>query len=116
TAFRTLSGSAMSSSDMRSPPTCAWSTPRSEASPSSSLEPDASAQTSSSSFASMMSSAWRPIDPVAPKTAIRFTREIVGGLQLAEGGDHVIGGDPCEQERVDPVEHAAVAPEQTSRV
>ena len=67
TAFRTTSGSARSSSSVRSPPTCV-----SGARPSIGCEPEAAATSSSSGFGSMISSAWRPIEPVAPSRATRF--------------------------------------------
>ena len=41
---------------------------------SSGCEPDASAQTVSSGFAAITSSACRPMDPVAPSRAIRLSR------------------------------------------
>ncbi len=66
TAFRTRSGSARSSSSVRSPPT--WV---SGARPSIGVEPDAAATSSSSGCASTISTAWRPIEPVAPRSAIR---------------------------------------------
>src|SRR5436190_15549995 len=71
TALRTRSGSARSSCCVTSPPT--WV---SGARPSTSREPEAAAQSSSSGWASMISSAWRPMEPVAPSSAIRFTPEV----------------------------------------
>ena len=72
-AFRTTSGSAASSSPVTSPPTCVCATPCSRASAVRSDEPDARAQSSSSGFRSTTSIACRPIEPVAPSSAIRFT-------------------------------------------
>ena len=57
TAFSTTSGEDSSRSAVRSPPTWTCRTPRVAASSSSSLDPDASAHTSSSGLASMISSA-----------------------------------------------------------
>src|SRR4051812_37261837 len=116
TALSTTSGRHSSRSSLRSPPTWACSTPRSAASEPSSFDPDASATTSRSGLASMISIAWRPIDPVAPSTAMRFTRRIVGALQLPERSHHVVRRDPREEERVDPVEHATVTAQEATRV
>ena len=57
----------------RSPPTCV-----SGARPSIGFEPEAAATSSSSGFASTISSACRPIDPVAPRRATRFIDFSVG--------------------------------------
>ncbi len=74
TAFSTRSGSEASSSAVRSPPTCTCSTPSCDATSSSGCEPDARAQTVSSGFAAITSSACRPMDPVAPSRATRLSR------------------------------------------
>ena len=71
-AFRTTSGCVRSSTSVASPPTCV-----SGASPSIGVEPDVAATSSSSGFAAITSSAWRPIEPVTPRTAIRrFTGSV----------------------------------------
>ena len=44
--------------------------------PADLTEPEAAAQSSSSGCASTISIAWRPIDPVAPSSATRFTRSV----------------------------------------
>src|SRR5690606_40481455 len=50
------------------------------------------------------SSAWLPIEPVAPST----TTWLIGSQQAADQKEHVSGRDG-EQEAVDAVEHAPVA-------
>ena len=71
-ALRTTSGCVRSSTSVASPPTCVTG-----ASPSIGVEPDVAATSSSSGFAAITSSAWRPIEPVAPRTAIRrFTGSV----------------------------------------
>ena len=61
---------APSSSSVRSPPTCLSGASM----PSSGDEPEAAAHSSSSGCASTISIACRPIEPVAPRRATRFTR------------------------------------------
>jgi hypothetical protein len=73
TALRTTSGSAAWRSAVGSPPTCTCSTPCAEASAPRSVEPLVSATSSSSGFRSTTSTACRPIEPVAPRSAIRLT-------------------------------------------
>ena len=70
-ALRTTSGRARSSNTVGSPPT--WVN---GASPSIGVDPLLAATSSSSGSAPITSSAWRPIDPVAPSRAIRFTGEV----------------------------------------
>ena len=111
-AFRTTSGAAVSSRPVTSPPTCVCATPCSRASSVRSDEPAARAQSSSSGFRSTTSIACRPIEPVAPSSAIRFTRTVC----LPECQHHVKCSHGREEERVDPVEHAAVPPEQLAGV
>src|SRR5438309_6723931 len=115
TAFSTTSGCARSSSSVRSPPTCFSAASTS----SSDVEPDAAAQSSSSGCASTISIAWRPIDPVAPRRATRFTGPSVGSarsLAVVKAEHEVIRGGRGEEQRVQTVEHAAVAAEQAARV
>ena len=83
TAFRTRSGALRSSSRTASPPTWAFSTACSAASSASGVEPDWSAHSSSSGCAATISIACRPIDPVAPRIATRFTTQ--GCLSPREG-------------------------------
>ena len=72
TALRTTSGSARSSSSTRSPPTCFSGASTS----SSGDDPEATAQSSSPGCASTISIACRPIEPVAPSRATRFTGSV----------------------------------------
>jgi hypothetical protein len=46
--------------------------------PSSGCEPDGERQTARSGFAATTSSAWRPIEPVAPSRAIRLVDTVEG--------------------------------------
>src|SRR5262249_19562924 len=120
-AFSTTSGWARSSSSVGSPPT--WV---SGASSSIAVDPEVAATSSSSSLAAITSSAWRPIDPVAPRRAIRLIATVCPYRRLTpkrrqtrflrHGEDGEVGRGPGEQERVDAVEHAAVAAEQPPRV
>src|SRR5579862_7180276 len=65
----------------------------------------------------MISIAWRPIEPVAPRRATRFTCSVYERKSVeAERADDEIRGRSCEEERVDAVEDAAVAAEEPSRV
>src|SRR5581483_7296372 len=108
TALRTRSGSARCSNSVRSPPLCV-----SGARPSIGCEPEAAATSSSSGCASITSIACRPIEPVAPRRAIRFTPSTVA---LAEGQDAEVRRRDGEEQGVDAVEHAAVPAEEAARV
>ena len=72
-ALSTTSGLLRSSSCDGSPPTWTCSTPCSAASASRGVEPDWSAQSSSSGCLTTTSMACRPIEPVAPSRATRLT-------------------------------------------
>ena len=92
TAFSTTSGCARSSSSVRSPPTCFSGASTS----SSGDEPEAAAQSSSPGCASTISIACRPIEPVAPSRATRFTRKVYGRFwrsAVSEGKNQVKSGD-----------------------
>src|SRR3954452_7611491 len=108
-AFRTTSGSARSRSAVGSPPTCVCG-----ASPSIAVEPLVAATSSSSGRAPITSSAWRPIEPVAPSSATRVM-DTVCPLGR-EGQDREIGRRGGEQERVQAIEHAAVPAEEVAAV
>src|SRR6185503_5361984 len=69
--------------------------------------------TSGSGWAPMISSAWLPIDPVAPRSATRFIPKSLG---LAQGEDGEIRRRRREEQRVDPIEDAAVTEQQPSGV
>src|SRR6478736_4573399 len=59
---------------------------------------------------SRTSSAWRPIDPVEPRTATPSGRPPASGAGSADDGEDIQRDDRGgEQERVDPVEDPAVA-------
>src|SRR5919198_5688012 len=117
TALSTTSGRARSSSSVRSPPT--WV---SGARPSTGCDPEAAATSSSPGLDSTISTACRPIEPVAPSRATRFicSKCTVGFrawfARSGEGQDRVVGGDGREQVRVEAVEHAAVAGQQAPAV
>ena len=78
TAFRTTSGSARSSSSVRSPPTCVRG-----ARPSTDCEPEAAATSSSSGCAAMISIAWRPIEPGRSEERRLASRAPVYGAVVA---------------------------------
>ena len=77
------------------------------------FEPVARATTrNASGCAASTSTAWRPIDPVEPMSATRRGSAASGKDRHHVERHHGRG----EQERVDPVEHAAVARDQRARV
>src|SRR3954447_24105148 len=108
-AFSTTSGSARSSRAVGSPPTCVCG-----ASPSMAVEPLVAATSSSSGRAPITSSAWRPIEPVAPSSATRVM-DIVCPLGR-EGQDREIRRRGGEQEGVEAIEHAGVPAEEVAAV
>src|SRR5581483_12230717 len=118
TALRTTSGCDSSRIPSRSPPTCFSGASMS----SSGVEPDVTAQSARSGWASTISIAWRPIDPVAPRRATRFfIPPVLPGRgssrsTVPDSEDQVVRGRAGEEEGIDPVEHAAVAAEQPPRV
>ena len=78
TAFSTTSGSASSSKLGEVAADLDVLTPARPRARRVECEPDASAQSSSSGWRSMTSSAWRPIEPVAPRRATRFMAPVYG--------------------------------------
>ena len=98
TALRTTSGSARSSSSVRSPPTCV-----SGASPSIGGDPGSGGDELEPGCASMTSRAWRPIEPVAPSSGDPLVTGSLGRERLRrasgrpEATMHVERGDDGEQ-------------------
>src|SRR5206468_2650782 len=114
TALSTTSGSARSSSLVRSPPT--WV---SGATPSIARDPDAAAASSSSGWLSTISRAWRPIEPVTPSTATRFINPSVRRplrFGSRQRDDREVGRDRREQRCIEPVQHPSVTGEQAAAV
>ena len=116
TAFSTTSGSARSRSSVRSPPTCV-----SGARPVDRLRARCERATSSSSgFASMISSACRPIEPVRRAGRCASRRASASpAVQAATRPNATIvkyAAGAGEEQRVDPVEHASVPAEQAPGV
>ena len=116
---RARAAAAGSTSAIRSTP---WAV--ADATSASALECAASAQADSSGWSRTISSAWTPIEPVAPRTATDFTLLILpvgidaplGTLPPVDGQRDEVDGRAGEEQRIDPVEHAAVAAQQAAGV
>ena len=91
TAFSTRSGSHASSSASSLPGTGSARRRAPRRARRRRAAPAASAHSSSSGFASTISIAWRPIEPVAPRRAIRFMLGVYGRRRRA--GDGSTSGD-----------------------
>ena len=90
---------------------------RQRARPSIGVDPEVAATSSRPGFASITSSAWRPIEPVAPSRAIRFIPTVCPSAEpVLVIEDHEVRGRRRKEQGVEPVEHAAVAAEERARV